>query len=153
MAVSAISLDDTDKDIIRELQVDGRMPHAKLAGRIGLSQAATRQRVRRLIDSGVMEVVAVTDPTALGAGLQAMLAIAVDEDARAIAEKIGQLPEVDYLVLTSGRADILCEVVCSDNTHLLELVNGKLRGIPGVRTIEVSTYLKLFKQTYSWGTG
>jgi Lrp/AsnC family transcriptional regulator, regulator for asnA, asnC and gidA len=151
--VSTNGLDDTDKAIIRELQVDGRLAHAQLAGRIGLSQAATRQRVRRLIDNGVMEVVAVTDPTALGAGVQAMLAITVDEDARAIAEEIADFPEVDYLVLTSGRADVLCEVVCSDSDHLLELVNGRLRGIAGVRTIEVSTYLKLFKQTYSWGTG
>ena len=146
-------LDDTDKAIIRELQVDGRMPHAQLAGRIGLSQAATRQRVKRLIDAGVMEVVAVTDPTALGAGVQAMLAITVDEDARAIADQIADFPEVDYLVLTSGRVDVLCEVVCADSDHLLELVNGRLRGISGVRTIEVSTYHKLFNQTYSWGTG
>ncbi|MFP5322577.1 MAG: Lrp/AsnC family transcriptional regulator [Acidimicrobiia bacterium] len=146
-------LDDLDKAIIRELQVDGRISHAQLAGKIGLSQAATRQRVKRLIDAGVMEVVAVTDPTALGAGVQAMLAITVDQDARAIADQIAGYPEVDYLVLTSGRVDILCEVVCADSEHLLELVNGRLRSIPGVRTIEVSTYLKLFKQTYSWGTG
>ena len=151
--MSTNGLDDTDKAIIRELQVDGRMAHAQLAGRIGLSQAATRQRVKRLIDTGVMEVVAVTDPTALGAGVQAMLAITVDQDARAIADEIAQFPEVDYLVLTSGRVDVLCEVVCADSEHLLELVNGRLRGIEGVRTIEVSTYLKLFKQTYSWGTG
>ena len=151
--MSSNGLDDTDKAIIRELQVDGRMAHAQLAGRIGLSQAATRQRVKRLIDSGVMEVVAVTDPTALGAGVQAMLAITVDKDARSIADRIAQFPEVDYLVLTSGRVDVLCEVVCADSEHLLELVNGRMRDIDGVRTIEVSTYLKLFKQSYSWGTG
>jgi Lrp/AsnC family transcriptional regulator, regulator for asnA, asnC and gidA len=151
--VADLELDDTDKAIIRELQVDGRIPHAKLAGRIGMSQAATRQRVKRLIDSGVMEVVAVTDPAALGAGLQAMLAITVDQDARVVAEQLGDLAEVDYLVLTSGRADILCEVVCADSAHLLELVNGRVRNIPGVRTIEVSTYLRLLKQSYSWGTG
>lgn len=151
--MSSNGLDDTDKAIIRELQVDGRMAHAQLAGRIGLSQAATRQRVKRLIDTGVMEVVAVTDPTALGAGVQAMLSITVDQDARAIADQISRFPEVDYLVLTSGRVDVLCEVVCADSDHLLELVNGRLRGVVGVRTVEVSTYLKLFKQTYSWGTG
>ena len=153
MVVSGNGLDDTDKAIIRELQVDGRMPHAQLASRIGMSEAATRQRVRRLIDRGVMQVVAVTDPIALGAGLQAMLAITVDRDARVIAEEIGDLPEVDYVVLTSGRADILCEVVCDDSTHVLELVNGRIRAIDGVRTVEVSTYLQLLKQSYSWGTG
>ena len=100
-----------------------------------------------------MEVVAVTDPLALGAGLQAMLAITVETDARVIAEEISELAEVDYVVLTSGRADILCEVLCNDSTHLLELVNGKIREIRGVRTVEVSTYLRLLKQTYSWGTG
>lgn len=146
-------LDDTDKAIIRELQVDGRMSHARLADRIGLSQAATRQRVKRLIDHGVMQVVAVTDPTTLGAGLQAMLAIGVDGDARLVAAEIARLGEVDYLVLASGRADILCEVVCADNDHLLELVNARIRTVPGVADIEVTTYLQLVKQTYSWGTG
>jgi len=129
------------------------MPHAQLASRIGMSEAATRQRVKRLIDRGVMEVVAVTDPLALGAGLQAMLAITVETDARVIAEEISELAEVDYVVLTSGRADILCEVLCNDSTHLLELVNGRIREIRGVRTVEVSTYLRLLKQTYTWGTG
>jgi Lrp/AsnC family transcriptional regulator for asnA, asnC and gidA len=146
-------LDATDKAIIRELQVDGRIPHAQLAAKIGMSEAATRQRVKRLIDRGVMEVVAVTDPAALGAGMQAMLAITVDADARVVAEKLGELEEVDYLVLTSGLADILCEVVCADSAHLLDLVNGQVRSIPGVRTIEVLTYLRLLKQSYSWGTG
>lgn len=146
-------LDATDKAIIRELQVDGRIPHAQLAAKIGMSEAATRQRVKRLIDRGVMEVVAVTDPAALGAGMQAMLAITVDADARVVAEKLGELAEVDYLVLTSGLADILCEVVCADSAHLLDLVNGQVRSIPGVRTIEVLTYLRLLKQSYSWGTG
>jgi Lrp/AsnC family transcriptional regulator for asnA, asnC and gidA len=146
-------LDDTDKAIIRELQLDGRMSHTALAGRIGLSQAATRQRVKRLIDTGVMQVVAVTDPTALDVGVQAMLSITVDGDARTVAERLDAIAEVVYLVLTSGRNDLLCEVVCEDNIHLLDLVNGELRAIPGIRTIEVSPYLKLVKQTYSWGTG
>lgn len=147
-----VTLDEIDKAIIRELQVDGRAPYAKLGPAVGLSQAAVRQRVQRLIESGVMQVVAVTDPLMLGFELQAMIGIQADGDLRSIAEKLSQIPEIDYVVVCSGRFDLLVEVVCTDNDELFSLVNDTVRGVSGVRSAEVFTYLHLEKQTYTWGT-
>jgi len=148
-----VAIDDIDKAIIRELQLDGRMPYAKLGPAVGLSQAAVRQRVQRLIENGVMQVVAVTDPLTLGFGLQAMVGVEVDGDLRAVATKLAKVDEVSYVVVTTGRFDMLVEVVCRDNEQLLSLVTDVIRALPGVRSSEVFSYLHLEKQTYSWGTG
>lgn len=149
----SVAIDEIDKAIIRELQLDGRMPYAKLGPAVGLSQAAVRQRVQRLIEHGVMQVVAVTDPLLLGFGLEAMVGVEVEGDIRAVAAKLAKIDEVSYVVVTSGRFDLLVEVVCRDNEQLLAVVNDVMRSLPGVRTTETFTYLHLEKQTYSWGTG
>lgn len=146
------ALDDIDKAIIRELQIDGRVAYAQLGPKVGLSQAAARQRVQRLIEGGVTQVVAVTNPLVLGFNLQAMIGINANGDLRAIAEKLAEVPDFDYVVITSGRFDLMVEVVCTDNEELLTLVNDMIRTLPGVTAAEVFTYLHLEKQTYSWGT-
>jgi len=148
-----VALDDIDKAIIRELQLDGRTPYAKLGPAVGLSQAAVRQRVQRLIENGVMQVVAVTDPLMLGFKLEAMIGVEVDGDLRAVASKLAEVDNVDYVVVTTGRFDLVVEVVCRDHEELLRLINDVVRAIPGVRATETFTYLHLEKQTYSWGTG
>lgn len=148
---SHLELDPTDKAIIRALQIDGRAPYSKLGPAVGLSQAAVRQRVQRLIESGVVQVVAVTDPATLGFPVQAMVAISVSGDVRTVAAAVEALEEVEYLVITAGRFDLLVEVVCTDMQHLLEVVNDTIRAIPHVRATEVFTYMSLVKQTYSWG--
>ena len=153
MSERPLVIDEIDKAIVRELQLDGRLPYAKLGPRVGLSQAAVRQRVQRLIENGVMQVVAVTDPLTLGFGLQAMVGVEVDGDLRAAAAKLAKVDEVAYVVVTTGRFDLLVEVVCRDNEELLTIVNDVIRALPGVRTAETFTYLHLEKQTYSWGTG
>lgn len=147
-----VALDEIDKAVIRELQVDGRLSYAQLGPLVGLSQAAVRQRVQRLIDRGVMQVVAVTDPQMLGFNVQALVGLRVEGNVRAVARSIADLAEVDYVVVSAGRFDVLAEVVCEDNEQLLNLVNDVLRAQPGVRSAEVFTYLHLEKQTYSWGT-
>ena len=150
MADTPAELDDTDKAIIRALQIDGRTPYSKLGPAVGLSQAAVRQRVQRLIDRGVMQVVAVTDPATLGFAVQAMVAVSVTGDVRKVAAVLEDLAEVEYVVITAGRFDLLIEVVCSDTLHLLDVVNDRIRAIKGVTSTEVFTYLSLVKQTYSW---
>jgi Lrp/AsnC family transcriptional regulator for asnA, asnC and gidA len=148
-----VALDDIDKAIIRELQLDGRTPYAKLGPAVGLSQAAVRQRVQRLIENGVMQVVAVTDPLMLGFNLEAMIGVEVDGDLRAVASKLAEVDNVDYVVVTTGRFDLVVEVVCRDHEELLHIINDVIRAVPGVRATETFTYLHLEKQTYSWGTG
>jgi Lrp/AsnC family transcriptional regulator for asnA, asnC and gidA len=148
----AVLLDATNKAIIEQLQSDGRQAYANIAKAVGLSEAAVRQRVNRLLDSGVMQVVAVTDPLTLGFKRQAMVGIRTEGDLRAVADRLAGLPEVDYVVLTAGSFDILVELVCSDDDHLLRVLNDQIRSVPGVRETETFVYLKLAKQTYTWGT-
>jgi Lrp/AsnC family transcriptional regulator for asnA, asnC and gidA len=145
-------LDDADKAIIELLQEDGRMPYTRLATSVGLSEAAVRQRVQRLIDDNVVQIVAVTDPLRIGFSRQAMVGVRTEGDIRAVADTLAAIPEIDYVVFTSGSFDLLFEIVCEDDEHLLTLLNDKVRSIPGVRSTETFTYLKLHKQTYSWGT-
>ena len=146
-----IALDDVSKAIIEQLQGDGRRSYAEIGKAVGLSEAAVRQRVQKLTDSGVMQVVAVTDPMQLGFYRQAMIGIRVSGDTTTVAEKLGRLPAVDYVVLTAGSFDILAEVVC-ENDEDLELLNKQIRGIEGVQSTETFVYLKLLKQFYNWGT-
>jgi Lrp/AsnC family transcriptional regulator for asnA, asnC and gidA len=148
-----VVLDDIDKAIIRELQLDGRTPYAKLGPAVGLSQAAVRQRVQRLIENGVMQVVAVTDPLMLGFKLEALIGVEVEGDLRVVASKLAEVDNVDYVVVTTGRFDLVVEVVCRDHEELLHIINDVVRAVPGVRATETFTYLHLEKQTYSWGTG
>jgi Lrp/AsnC family transcriptional regulator, regulator for asnA, asnC and gidA len=136
-------LDDTSKAIIAELQTDGRMPYAAIGKAVGLSEAAVRSRVQRLIDAGIMDIVAVTDPLQLGFARQAMVGLRVASDPEPVAEKLSALPEVDYLVVTAGSFDILAEVVCEDDEHLLEVVNRQIRTLPEVTASETFVYLKL----------
>jgi Lrp/AsnC family transcriptional regulator for asnA, asnC and gidA len=145
-------LDDVDKRIIDRLQEDGRLPYTKLATAVGLSEAAVRQRVQRLLDAEVMQIVAVTDPLTIGFRRMAMIGVRTEGDTREIADVIAAMPEVDYVVATSGSFDLLMEVVCEDDDHLLSLLNDKVRATPGVRSTETFMYLRLFKQTYAWGT-
>jgi Lrp/AsnC family transcriptional regulator for asnA, asnC and gidA len=150
--VTAPLLDEVNKRIIEQLQKDGRMSYAALAKVVGLSEAAVRQRVQRMLDDDVMQIVAVTDPLTLGFTRQVMIGIKVEGDMRGVAQRIGKIPEVDYVVICAGAYDILAEMVCTDDDHLLELLNEQIRAIPGVAITETFVYLKLTKQTYAWGT-
>jgi Lrp/AsnC family transcriptional regulator for asnA, asnC and gidA len=146
------ALDEADKTIVELLQTDGRMSYTRLASEVGLSEAAVRQRVQRLIEQNVVQIVGVTDPLRLGFRRQAMVGVKTEGDIMAIADTISAIPEVDYLVFVSGSYDLLFEIVCEDDEHLLTVLNDKVRSIPGVRTTETYTYLRLHKQTYAWGT-
>ncbi len=146
-------LDGVDRAIISELQVDGRMSYAELGPRVGLSQAAARQRVNRLTERGVMQVVAVTDPLSLGLTTQAMVGITVVGDVRVVAAAVAELVESEYVLIVAGRYDVLAEVLCEDNEALLALVNDRIRTIEGVEATEVFSILKMEKLTFSWGTG
>lgn len=145
-------LDEVSKRIIEQLQEDGRRAYATIGRAVGLSEAAVRQRVQRLVDSGVIQIVAVTDPTQVGFTRQAMIGVRCEGDLQAVATALGSLGEVDYLVITAGSFDILLEVVCEDDEHLLRLLSDHIRQTPGVLTTETFVYLKLHQQHYDWGT-
>jgi Lrp/AsnC family transcriptional regulator for asnA, asnC and gidA len=144
-------VDETSKAIIEQLQADGRRAYATIGKAVGLSEAAVRQRVQKLVDNGVMQIVAVTDPMQIGFARQAMVGIAVEGDIEQVAEKLAAIPEVDYIVVTAGSWDLLAEVVVEDDEHLLRLITKQIRSIDGIVRTESFLYLKLVKQTYNWG--
>jgi Lrp/AsnC family transcriptional regulator for asnA, asnC and gidA len=144
-------LDEIAKQIIEQLQQDGRRSYAAIGKAVGLSEAAVRQRVQRLLDTGVMQIVAVTDPLTLGFRRQAMIGIRCEGDLERVAGHLAELDEIDYVVVTAGSFDLLAEVVCEDDDHLLEILT-RVRAVPAVTGTETFVYLKLRKQTYSWGT-
>lgn len=152
VARKPVALDDLSKGIVEQLQQDGRRSYAEIGKQVGLSEAAVRQRVQRLQESGVLQIVGVTDPMQLGFYRQAMIGIRVAGDTTRVAEELGRLAAVDYVVLTAGSFDILIEVVCEDDDDLIELLNKRIRGIEGVQSTETFVYLRLHKQFYNWGT-
>ncbi|GAA4511044.1 Lrp/AsnC family transcriptional regulator [Brevibacterium yomogidense] len=146
-----VDLDEKSKAIIEVLQHDGRRPYAEIGREVGLSETAVRQRVARLVENGTMQIVAVTNPLQLGFQRQAMIGVTATGDLRETARALEELPQVDYIVLTAGRHDLLVEVVCADDDELLDVL-GSVRALPHVQRTETMTYLKVWDQIYNWGT-
>lgn len=147
----APDLDGVDRHLLRILQADGRASYATMAPEVGLSAPAVRLRVQRLVDAGVLQVVGVTDPIALGFPTMAMVAVRTSGDVRVVADAVGALPNVVYLVLTSGEHDLLVEVVCRSPEELLDVVNDRIRGIDGVVRTEVWQYYRIHTHRFTWG--
>lgn len=143
-------LDEADRAIIELLQADGRMPYTRVAAEVGLTEGAIRQRVQRLTDLGVMQIVAVTDPLSLGVRRVAMVGVRVTGDVEQTAAALAELPEVEYLIATSGRYDAMFEVIVDDDENLMRLLSS-LRRRKDVVEVESFVCLKVFKQTFSWG--
>jgi Lrp/AsnC family transcriptional regulator for asnA, asnC and gidA len=150
---TVVELDDIDRAIIEHLQSDGRRPYGRIAEAVGLSEFAVRQRTQRLVEEGVIRIVAITDPEILGQRLRATLGLLVVADIDPVVEALDQLAEADYVVATAGTYDLLVEVQCEGEAHLNELINGTIRKLPGVSRIDTMVYLKFHKRTYAWPPG
>jgi Lrp/AsnC family transcriptional regulator for asnA, asnC and gidA len=148
---NGVVLDDVSRAIIEQLQEDGRRPYARIAEAVGLSEAAVRQRVQRLLDAGIMQIVGVTDPMQVGFSRQAMVGIRTRGDTRKTADSLAAFDEVDYVVVTAGSFDLLVEVVCENDDRLLDTIS-RIRDVDGVVSTETFMYLGLRKQSYAWGT-
>ncbi len=139
-------LDEISQAIISELQRDGRRAYAAIGKAVGLSETAVRQRVQRLVETGVVQIVAVTDPRRVGLTRQAMIGIRAEGDLQRVADALAAMPEVVYVVITAGAFDILTEVLCEDDEQLLGILNDRIRTLPGVVGTETFVYLKVRKQ-------
>jgi Lrp/AsnC family transcriptional regulator, regulator for asnA, asnC and gidA len=143
-------VDEIDGLILRELQVDGRIPYADLGPKVGLSPSAARQRLQRMIDAKVVQVVGVTDPMAMGGQAMALLGLRVDGDPRAVADELARHDEVIYAVLTSGTFDLFAEVVCRRPHDLLDFVNDVVRPVEGVAAVESFPYFGIHTHRFLW---
>ena len=149
---SVIELDETDEAIVLALQADGRQPYGRIAVSVGLSEFAVRQRVQRLVEEGVMRIVAITDPETLGRRLRATLGVRVVGDIHPVTAVFDALDEVDFVVSTAGTYDLLAEVQCRDEAHFNGILN-EIRKQSGVQRIDTMVYLEFHKRTYAWPPG
>ncbi|MET7982031.1 MULTISPECIES: Lrp/AsnC family transcriptional regulator [unclassified Streptomyces] len=146
-------MDEIDRAILRELQIDGRIAYAELGPKVGLSASAARQRLQRLLDSQAVQVVGVTDPMGMGGQAMALLGIAVDGDPRTVADALAERTEVVYSVLTSGGFDLFAEVVCPGPRDLLDFVNDVVRQLEGVRQVQSFPYFGIHTHRFLWNVG
>ena len=146
-------MDEIDRAILRELQIDGRIAYADLGPKVGLSASAARQRLQRLLDTKAVQVVGVTDPMSMGGQAMALLGIGVEGDPRAVADALAARAEVVYSVLTSGGFDLFAEVVAPGPRELLDFVNDVVRPVEGVREIQSFPYFGIHTHRFLWDVG
>jgi Lrp/AsnC family transcriptional regulator for asnA, asnC and gidA len=150
--LNKIQIDDVDVAIIRQLQYDGRLPFTKIAAELGLSEGAVRRRVKRLMDSGLLQIVAVVEPQFLGWSAAGMIGVTVQAgQVDAVAEQLAQFPEISYLFMASGEFDLFAEVFCKDREHFVSFLNQRLQQVPGVERTQTFMILKMYKLSYRWG--
>ena len=151
MTTPQTPLDEIDRALVAALQRDGRASYAELAELANLSPAATRVRVQRLLDTGTVRVVGVTDPLALGYPVVAGLGVRVERNVRAVADAIAAIDGVIYVVFTSGSFDLFVEVICADSAALLAVIDDQIRQITHVRSVESFTYFGIHTHRFAWG--
>jgi Lrp/AsnC family transcriptional regulator for asnA, asnC and gidA len=145
----ANQLDEIDLKIVDAMHKDGRVAFAQIAEQLNVSPGMIRQRYNRLVDTGYLKVVAITNPSRMGLNTMAMIGIRTDGDKiLQVADQIAALDEVIYIVIVSGRYDILAEVVCRDHADLLKFLTEKLARVKGVRETESFMHLKIVKEIY-----
>jgi len=144
-------IDDIDLKIIEILNKDGRTPFSHIANRLNVSTGMIRQRYHRLVQEGVLQVVAVTNPLLMGFTLMAHIGVKAEvRRLREIADQIAAFEEVIYLVLLTGSYDLHIEVVCRDQTHLLNFLTNKLHSVEGVKDTESFICMQIVKEVYTW---
>lgn len=145
-------LDDLDREIIRLLQYDGRMPYTQIAERVDVTEGTVRRRVNQLLESGIMQIVAVVEPQFLGWAASAMVGVSVEVGkSDVVASKVAEFPEVSYLFQASGEFDLFVEIYCRDREHFVDFLNNKLHRIGGIISTRTFMILKMYKLSYRWG--
>ena len=144
-------IDEIDLQIIQILNDDGRTPFTQIAESLGVSAGMIRQRYHRLVNEGILQVVAVTNPLLMGFSTMAMIGIKVEGSRlNEVVKEIVAFEEVVYLVLLTGSYDLSIEVVCRDNEHLFGFLKEKLHTVEGIRDAETFVYLQIAKEIYTW---
>src|ERR1700753_3410888 len=144
-------LDETDAAIIALLQEDGRRPYGEIGEAVGLSEPATRERVNRLRESGLMRIVAVTDPVALGRGVVATIGLRVSGDTRAAAARLAPIAEIEEVGGHAGSLGVIARLGCPPEEELLGVLNDDIRSIAEVREMETFMHLRTEKNVFAWG--
>jgi Lrp/AsnC family transcriptional regulator for asnA, asnC and gidA len=142
-------MDETDLEIIAQLQSDGRKPFTEIAKALGVSEGTVRNRVARLTEEQVIQIVGMIDPARLGFDAPAMIGVSVQPpQLQEVAEALATFEEVSYLIMVSGEFDLFVEVLCKDRQHLAIFLNDKLLKVPGIMRTQTFMILETFKMAY-----
>ncbi len=145
-------LDAIDQDIISHLQYDGRKPFTEIATAIGISEGSVRRRVKRLTESGLLQIVGIVEPQFLDWNAAGIIGVNVQAGKiESAAKEIARFPEVTYLFMASGGFDLFVEVYCRDQEHFVIFLNETLQQVPGVLRTDTFMILKMYKLSYRWG--
>jgi DNA-binding Lrp family transcriptional regulator len=146
------NLPELDRSIIRILQEDGRAPYTQVARQLGVSEKAVARRVERLLEDRLIEITTLTDPELFGYHSAAFVGIhcTTDRLLTEVLEDLSRSRAGDYAVITTGRYDLLVEILCRDASDMLTVVERDIRAVPGVRAVEILPYLRLHYQEPVW---
>jgi Lrp/AsnC family transcriptional regulator for asnA, asnC and gidA len=142
-------MDELDNRIIEILQTDGRASNAHIAREVGVSEGTVRRRLRRLIQDGVINVIAVPDLEKMGFNTAALVGLQTDPGRiDGVADALSKLKEVHFVSLTTGAQDVFIWVALSSSEALGDFLRNKVGVIPGVRRTETYVNLAIKKRTY-----
>lgn len=142
-------MDQIDLAIISFLQSDGRIPYTEIARALEISEGTVRNRVGKLLDDRVLQIVGMVDPYRLGYDAPAIISISVQPQLlENVADTIAKFPEVSYLIMVSGEFDLLVEVLCRNREHLASFLNEKILCVPGINHLQTSMILRTYKLAY-----
>lgn len=140
-----VALDPVDRQLLALLLENGRASAADLAGTVGLSGDAVRERVRRLIDSGVVEIVGSVSPATVGLTVIALVGLKVNGPAAALGADLAAVELIDFVACTAGSFDLFVEIVASSYDEILSVLDEQVRVHPEVQATEVFLYLSMEK--------
>ncbi len=142
--------DKLNKLIIQMLEEDGRRPFNEIAAALDVSEGTVRNRVNGMRQSGQLQIVAIVDPLAVDYETDAMLGVKVAQSATPaeVAERLGQLPEVIYILWVSGRFDLLVELVSDQRDQLIRFLEEHIHGRQDIADVETMTGLRNFKNQF-----
>ncbi len=142
-------MDELDRKLIELLQVNGRASNARIARQVGVSEGTVRRRLRRLIQDEIIRVVAVPDPQKMGLNTIALVGIQAEPDKiDSVAAKLADLPEAQYVSLTTGSYDIFIWVALPSSEELGRFLRQKVGVTTGVRRTETFVHLAIVKKGY-----
>jgi Lrp/AsnC family transcriptional regulator for asnA, asnC and gidA len=143
---TSIELDDTDRGIVEALRRDGRATNSAIATELGVAEGTIRQRIRKLIDTGVFRVTGLVNPEILPDHQLCVLGVKVDESKQleTRARDVAQLAEVRSVAIVTGRYDLLVEVLVSSNQGLIHFLSESLAQVPGITSSETFLLLKTY---------
>jgi len=144
-------LDPSERRMIELLQRDGRLPVATLARQLGVTEVTARRKLRRLIATGVIRVVATVDPFDVGYETPVIIGLKVQRNrVDEVADQLSRLDQVRYVGASTGRVDLIIEVVTRTNQDLASFLMNELAAIDGITDSETNLIIRIYKQSWDW---